>query len=111
MAAPLYSRSLANYKFLQMRHRAYVRHKAQCAFRGEGFELTVEDWQQFWPTELQWQRRGRSRDDLMMTRVDPELPWSKTNCCLVTRIVHFDIRARRRRGDNYEQLFQQAIFI
>ena len=75
MPAPIYSRKLANYKFLQKRNRAYVRHKAQCAFRGEGFELTMADWEQFWPDEKRFARRGRAIEDLMMTRWDAEKSW------------------------------------
>ena len=111
MAAPIYNKKLPNYKFLQMRHRAYVRHKAQCQFRGEEFALTLEDWHAFWPDEKSFARRGRHIDDLMMTRFDVEKSWSRENCCLVTRLAHFNIKNKRHYGKPYEHLFNGAITI
>ena len=93
------------------RHRAYVRHKAQCAFRGEEFLLTLEDWIKFWPTEEMFARRGRAIEDLMMTRWDWEGPWSAENCCIITRHAHFKIANKRRTGKPYEQYFEGAITI
>jgi len=111
MAAPIYNRSLPNYRFLQSRHQAFVRHRAQCAFRGEGFELTLEDWCKFWPDEAAFARRGRSTEDLVMTRWDIEKPWSRENCCLLTRLAHFRIKNKRQYGRPYAHLYQGAITI
>jgi hypothetical protein len=94
-----------------MRHRAYVRHKAQCAFRREGFELTLEDWFDFWPDEKTFAQRGRAIDDLMMTRWDVEKSWSRKNCCLITRLAHFNIVSKRKTGRPYEHFFKEAIFL
>ena len=106
-----YDKRLPNYRFLQKRHLAFVRHKAQCQFRKEEFLLTIEDWCKFWPDETTFARRGRAVQDLMMTRFDVEGPWSRDNCCIVTRLAHFNIANKRRAGKPYEQYFNGAITI
>jgi hypothetical protein len=111
MTAANYDKRLPNYRFLQLRHRCFVRHRAQCAFRGEEFELTLEDWCMFWPDEPTFARRGRAIDDLVMTRFDVEKSWSRENCCLVTRLAHFNIKNKRAFGIPYEKYFQGAITI
>jgi hypothetical protein len=111
MAKPNYDKKLANYRFLQARHLAFVRHRAQCAFRGEEFELSLEDWCDFWPDEQLFARRGRAVDNLMMTRFDVEKSWNRDNCCLVTRLAHFNIKNKRHFGIPYEQYFNGAITI
>ena len=111
MFPPNYDRKLPNYKFLQRRHLAYVRHASQCRFRGEEFELTIEDWIKFWPTEEMFARRGRKIEDLMMTRFDIEKSWSRENCCIITRHAHFNISNKRRTGKPYEKYFEGAITI
>lgn len=67
-------------------------HKArsQANFRQEGWTLTFEEFQEFWTDEL-WSQRGRASQDLAMTRVDPEQPWSKENVIIVTRRVQLQM--------------------
>jgi hypothetical protein len=111
MSASKYDKRLHNYGFLRKRALAFVRHKAQCAYRNEEFLLTLEDWIKFWPDEKTFARRGRAIEDLMMTRFDWEGPWSRENCCIVTRHAHFNISNKRRVGKPYEQFFKGAITI
>jgi hypothetical protein len=110
MAGANYNRRAPDYVFLRDRHRAYSRSKCQADYRGEGWELTLEDWNQFW-TEERWPLRGRSNESLMMTRWDPELPWSRANCCLVDRLSGASIRNLRRYGMPVEKFYDQAITI
>ena len=67
------------------RHLPYLRSRSQCAYRGEEFELSFEDWCELWPTPELWRQRGRHSEDLTMTRIDPELPWNINNCVVMTR--------------------------
>lgn len=66
------------------RHIQYCRRKAQANFRNEGWDMTIEEYFELWTREL-WPQRGRKRDDLVMIRRDVEKPWSRENCCIVTR--------------------------
>jgi hypothetical protein len=66
------------------RHRAFLQQKAQCNFRKEGWEFTIEEYFEIWHEHV-WAQRGKKNDSLVMTRVDIEKPWSLDNCVLVLR--------------------------
>lgn len=71
-------------EFDHVRHIAYLRMKAQCKFRSEPFDLTIEEFFELWPQEL-WSQRGMRAEQLVMVRQDPEGSWTKSNCLVVTR--------------------------
>jgi hypothetical protein len=60
------------------KYYGWKKHQAQARFRNEEYELTWEDWQQLWPTEL-WLQRGRLKDNYTMYRRTNDLPWSSDN--------------------------------
>jgi len=64
-------------------HIAYMRMKAQAAYRKEQFDLTIEEFFQLW--ENDWQLRGRSINDKCMHRINPNKPWTFTNCEVIYR--------------------------
>lgn len=66
------------------KHWAFLRQRAQANYRGEGWEITIEEYFDFW-TDEQWQMRGRGQQDLCMVRKDVEKPWSIDNCAIVFR--------------------------
>ena len=70
---------------IHKKYMPFLRHRAQCAFRKEDYELTFEDWLVIW-TEEAWSLRGRDRNALCMTRKDVEGSWRLDNCELVTRV-------------------------
>jgi len=94
--------------FLQKRHRAYTRHLCQCRYRREEFDLTLQDWSDFWPDAKTWSQRGRSVNSLCMTRIDPEKPWSRSNCCLLTRENQLKIKNARISGRDTTKYFLLA---
>lgn len=61
------------------------KHRSQARFRGEGYNLKVEDFFKLWQPDL-WQRRGRKRDELCLIRQDENTAWSLDNCRVVTRL-------------------------
>lgn len=65
---------------------AWLRARCQARYRHEPWDLTFEDWCQIWGD--QWERRGRTRDTLCLSRKDYDLGWSQDNCDLVTRREH-----------------------
>jgi hypothetical protein len=65
------------------KYTAWSRARAQAHFRGEAWELTWPEWQQAWGD--QWQRRGRTHDSLMLTRIDPLGAWKIDNVHLIDR--------------------------
>lgn len=66
------------------KHWGYLRWRAQCKYRGEEVEMTMEEYFAFWPNDL-WVQRGRKPHELVMIRTDVEKPWSLDNCQIVTR--------------------------
>jgi hypothetical protein len=64
--------------------------RAQALFRGEPYTLTLDEFCTLWTDEL-WAQRGMALDQLVMSRTDRQLPWTKDNCCIITRKEQFDI--------------------
>ena len=73
-------------KFDRARNMTWHRMRAQANYRGEPWELSFDDYREFWPTEELWAQRGRSTESLCMTRIDPEGPWSRSNAVVLPRI-------------------------
>jgi hypothetical protein len=66
------------------RHRKWHLARAQANHRGEGWEITIEQWFELWPME-KWILRGRGSNDLCMVRIDRDRPFSVDNVKIVTR--------------------------
>ena len=66
------------------RHIAFLRMRAQCNYRSEPFDMTIEDFFTLWQPEL-WPQRGRNPHDLVLIRKDIEKAWSLANCQVVFR--------------------------
>jgi len=67
---------------------AWAKHRSQAIYRKEAYELTWEDWQIIWANPEDFLRRGRDRNDLVLTRQDPELPWTMRNVEIMVRLDH-----------------------
>lgn len=94
-------------KFEQMRHRSFTRSRCQAHFRGEVWELTLEEWRLLWTPE-RWSQRGKATDSLCMTRIDPTQPWNKVNACVVTRVNHLQMKAIFKYGGDITPHLQGA---
>jgi len=66
------------------RHRKWHLARAQANHRGEGWELSIEEWFELWTPDL-WSKRGRGTNDLCMVRLDKSLPFRMDNVKIVTR--------------------------
>lgn len=67
-------------------HIAWQRSKAQAVFRGESWELTFEQYQELWVGC--WEKRGRGRDDMCLSREDPDGAWDTINTSVIPRLEH-----------------------
>lgn len=76
-------------------HTAWLRAKAQAAFRAETWCLTFDEFQQIW--QGRWSQRGRARDDYVMMRQDVQGAWCVSNVACVPRIEYLS-RQREYRG-------------
>jgi hypothetical protein len=65
------------------------RRRAQAKFRGEQWLITESEYIELWRKDDLYQRKGRSVNDLCMTLVDPDLPWTLDNIEIITRSVHY----------------------
>ncbi len=85
-------------------YTAWIRHKAQCDFRQEEFNLSFEEFKRLWADD--WHNRGRHSTNMCMTRIDPEGAWEWGNLEIITRKEHVQrqranqLLGRGRRGKN-----------
>ena len=70
------------------RHKAFNVSRCQARFRGEEWELTLEEFFSVW-TPLRWSKRNRSSSGLMMTRRDTERAWSIDNVYIIDRRKYY----------------------
>jgi len=81
---------------LREQHFAYNKMKAQASFRKEEWALSLEDYFDSWRGS--WSMRGRGGTDLVMTRIDPEMPWCRGNVEIIVRHEHICRVAALRKG-------------
>ena len=70
--------------FIREKYYAYLKHKAQCSYRSESYNLTWEDWQNLWTDEL-FLKRGRTSNSLIMQRIRVSDPWQLDNVQITNR--------------------------
>lgn len=97
--------------FDKKRFRGWHMARAQAHHRGEVWELTWEEWCEFWCDEYRWNQRGRTSTSLSITRLDPEKSWNADNCVLVNRIDGLRLKAARFWGTDERQYLAGAIRI
>jgi len=78
------------------KYYGFLKHRSQAWHRKQEYDLQWNEWEQLWP-DHDWELRGRKIDDLIIFRLDPELPWCKDNVCVDTRRKHFEHCVKRRR--------------
>lgn len=82
--------------WLHDQYYAWLKHRSQAQYRGEEYLFTWEDWQYFWHHDDLWQQRGRSRDCLILTRIDEEKAWHRDNCHIITRLEHLRAKVKKK---------------
>lgn len=83
------------------KYQPYLVMRSQAAYRGEAFELTFQDFCDFW-TDERWELRGRKTNELTLTRRDPNQAWSVENCVIMTRKEQLNI-SNKRKHELYRQ--------
>lgn len=68
---------------LHAQHVAFLRARSQARFRKEEWSLTLEDYFTLWKDS--WSQRGRSRDSLVLCRIDLTEGWTLDNVEITTR--------------------------
>lgn len=67
-------------------HLAWMQMRAQANYRGEEFNLTLEEFQYLWRDH--WDMKGRGSDQYCLTREDPDGPWDINNTQCIVRLEH-----------------------
>lgn len=80
------------------KYYAFLKHRAQCKFRSEPYNLSWEDWQTLWSDDA-FKRRGRKSTDLCMARINFDLPWCVENCVVYPRSEHLKRNVEFRKND------------
>lgn len=70
------------------KYRVFIQQRNQAQWRDEGWTVTFEQWKNIWKQSGQWENRGRVRGTYCMTRRDWSLPWTVSNCIVITRTEH-----------------------
>lgn len=64
---------------LRARRLAFLRSRCQARYRGEPWSLTLDEWCQLWSLD-RWRQRGRSAENLILTRKNIDAGWDLGNC-------------------------------
>ena len=75
-----------------VRHKLWLecqRNKAQAKYRGQEWQISMEEFIELWTTDDRYKRRGRGADNLCLTRINKNKPWHKDNVKFQTRREHF----------------------
>lgn len=72
---------------LHKKYRVWIQQKNQAQYRGEAWDLEFLTWVAIWGSDFD--RKGKSKECLCMTRIDLDLPWHKDNVKIITRAEHF----------------------
>ena len=81
---------------------AWLKHKAQAAYRGEPYELTYQQWADLWNKNNSWIYRGRGGDCLCLTMGDPTIGWHVDNVEIITRKEQLRRQCRNNVGKKYK---------
>lgn len=84
--------------FLVSLRLGWCRSTCQARFRGESWQLTWAQWQQFWPPAA-WAQRGRYAGNLCLTRRDPDKPWDSDNTVRMERVDAVHVARSRAAGN------------
>jgi hypothetical protein len=74
--------------------RAWLVHRSQARYRHEEHLVTLEEYRSIWGDNFT--RRGRSPEDLTMTRIDDEKGWTVDNIKIISREEHCREQINRR---------------
>lgn len=96
--------------FLHARNLAFIRSRAQARYRGEQWDLSLEEFCHFWSTEALWAQRGRNPQAMVLTRFDAEKPWDRRNCCIMNRLDQLQAKIERYWGRDDSKYFKEAIW-
>lgn len=77
------------------RHVAFLRSRAQAAYRNEPWEITLEEFFKIWHDPEVWNNRGRSSDSWALTRKNVHKPWSYKNVQLLRRKEQLELSRQR----------------
>ena len=75
-----------------VRHKLWLecqRNRAQAKYRGQTWEIDEEQFIELWMKDDRYKRRGKLSNDLCMTRINKNAPWTKDNVYFLTRKEHF----------------------
>lgn len=73
-------------------HKLYTdcqRARAQAWYRGEGWEITEEEYIRLWREDDRYKLKGRSTGSYCLVRIDLEKAWTLDNVQIIERIKHY----------------------
>lgn len=83
------------------KYYAWLKHRCQARYRKEEYHLEWADWQNLWSDEL-FLNRGRGANNVSLSRIDLNEPWTVDNCTIDVKTVYLK-RNKEYRVDKPEQ--------
>ena len=74
------------------------RRRAQAWYRKEEWLITEQEYIDLWRTDNRYLKKGRHSENLCMSRVDVEKPWTLDNIEIITRHQHAQNCRRLQQG-------------
>ena len=84
---------------------AYARARCQARYRGEAYELGLDEFMELWSDY--WDEKGRGIDDMCMIRLDKSKPWRWDNVRMVTRRDYLTVEGQYFDHENKRQAMQK----
>jgi len=82
-------------------HKLFVacqRSRAQAWYLGEQWFIEEIDYVRLWRQDDRYLLKGRHNDQLCMTRVDYDLPWTLDNIQIISRAEHYKYCSKNKIG-------------
>ena len=61
--------------------KAFRLHRNQAKHRNEGYDLSFDEFCEFWNTDERYKMKGNGPGTVNMKRILTQLPWAKDNIC------------------------------
>jgi hypothetical protein len=74
--------------------KAFGWHLYNAKYRNIAFNLTIEEWWQWWQIDDRWSRRGNRGNDLVMARFNDQGPYSLSNVYCATSSQNLQDKSR-----------------
>lgn len=92
-AVEYYNENINDNSITKEHYSKYSAHYKGAIYRGIPFQMTFEEWVQWWNTDNRWSNRGTGKNKLCMARLNDEGPYNISNVKCITNSENSKERA------------------